>query len=252
MKTRERREARAERLREWAEKREQSAAAVLKSHEKYRGDYAFNTQPGHIPERARVIRQEDAAFQSINKAASMDARAASIEHELDKSIYSDDDNATEALEARIAENEARRKMMRDQNAYYRKHKTMKGCPGVSDATAAGLDADIPTRYSWEQKGPWPAYSMSNLGSRIQSDKKRLAFVKIRQGRASAAEANNGMAAEFSPDRVYVTLTFAEKPARGILDALRETGFHWSGGSWHGRTENLPECVKALVQEGGGR
>lgn len=65
---RERREARAERLRGFAEKREATAAATFKSHEQYRGDHAFNTQPGHIPERARVIAREDRAHESLQKA----------------------------------------------------------------------------------------------------------------------------------------------------------------------------------------
>ena len=56
---RERRERRAERLRGWAEARQARAAATFAAHEVYRSDYAFNTQPGHIPERARVIARED-------------------------------------------------------------------------------------------------------------------------------------------------------------------------------------------------
>jgi hypothetical protein len=105
---RERREARAARLREWAEKRKQRADAALKSHEHYRGDYAFNTQPGHIPERARVIKQEDRAFESLRKADSMDARARSIEAATDHAIYSDDTDAAARLRERIAELEAKR------------------------------------------------------------------------------------------------------------------------------------------------
>lgn len=52
---RERRLARAERLREWAEKREVRAAAVFREGERYHGDVAFNTQPGHIPDGLRAL-----------------------------------------------------------------------------------------------------------------------------------------------------------------------------------------------------
>ena len=43
------------------------------------------------------------------------------------------------------------------------------------------------------------------------------------------------------------VTFAEKPDREILDALRAAGFGWGGGSWCGKRENLPAEVKELVE-----
>jgi hypothetical protein len=69
----------AERLHGWAEKRFQSAGAVLASHEIYRGDTAFNTQPGHIPLRARIIAREDRACESLSIARAMEAKAHSLE-----------------------------------------------------------------------------------------------------------------------------------------------------------------------------
>jgi hypothetical protein len=76
---RDRREAKADKLREWADKRTERAAQVFKANEPYTSDYAFNTQPGHIPARARIIRQEDRAHESLRKAQSMTSRAAEIE-----------------------------------------------------------------------------------------------------------------------------------------------------------------------------
>lgn len=84
---RERREARAERLRGWAEKREKAAEATFKSHEIFRGDHAFNTQPGHIPERARVNREAvekgspmyyDRADQTVRHQACYDELRAAV------------------------------------------------------------------------------------------------------------------------------------------------------------------------------
>ena len=68
---RDRREARADRLNEWAGKREERAEAVFKAGEPFTSDYAFNTQPGHIPFRAKLIAREDRAYESTVKAASM-------------------------------------------------------------------------------------------------------------------------------------------------------------------------------------
>lgn len=75
----ERADRKAERLEGWAEKRRTVAEGTLNTiRERYRGDFAFNTQPGHIPERARVIRREDRAFESLRVADGLAGRAASL------------------------------------------------------------------------------------------------------------------------------------------------------------------------------
>ena len=99
---RERRAARAERLRGWADKRKEQAAVVFCEADRYRGDVAFNTQPGHIPERARLVRRRDAACASAEKAAEMEGRAAEIERQAGRAVYDDDPDAVERLEARVA------------------------------------------------------------------------------------------------------------------------------------------------------
>ena len=68
---RERRLAKAERLRGWAETREVRAEAQLNSNPETRHDIAFITQPGHIPARARMIAADDRAFESLHKASEM-------------------------------------------------------------------------------------------------------------------------------------------------------------------------------------
>ena len=68
----------ASRLEGWADKRQEKAAALHSRNEPFTGDYAFNTQPGHIPERARVNRRADKAFEHSKKAASMNAKASNL------------------------------------------------------------------------------------------------------------------------------------------------------------------------------
>lgn len=72
---------RADRYEAWAGKREQRANATLTHiREHYTGDIAFNTQPGHIPLRARIIGQEDRAFESLRKAQGFREKAQSLRH----------------------------------------------------------------------------------------------------------------------------------------------------------------------------
>jgi hypothetical protein len=156
---RERREARAARLREWAAKRESSANAQLRSQPDLRSDWAFITQPGHIPERARMNAADDRAFRSLDKAESMNARAAEIERQADHAIYSDDPDAAERLRERIADLEAKRSRYAAENAAHRK------------AHRAELAAMTP--YQRSQAVPHAAYELSNLGGNISRLRARL-------------------------------------------------------------------------------
>ena len=158
---RDRREARAERLQEWAGKREDCAAAVFKAGEPFRGDIAFNTQPGHIPFRARLNAREDRAHESVTKAASMRSRADGIEGQLAASVYDDDPDAIEQLRARIARLEAERDEAKAVNAAYRKeHK----------AELAAIDS----AFLRNQAMPYPSYHFQNLSGNLSRQRARLA------------------------------------------------------------------------------
>lgn len=71
---------RAARLEEWAAKRRAKAAAVFKHNEPLTKDWAFITQPGHIPARARIIAQEDRQRESLMKSEEMERKADSLRH----------------------------------------------------------------------------------------------------------------------------------------------------------------------------
>lgn len=190
---------------------------------------------GHHSERhhrAALDRCDGAMRRGVEESelAKHHAQAAdTITRQLDRSIFTDDDNALEALRARIAEHEAKREHMRTVNRLFRK--------GDAAALAAlGLDlARLQAGVAASAMGdraPYPPYLLSNLGGRITTDRKRLEYIDARQKRAAGAEAAGGMLVE--PSGEYVRVTFVEKPAREILDALKAAGFTWSGGSWCGR------------------
>lgn len=165
---RDRREARAGRLLEWAEKREDRAAAVLKAGEPFRGDIAFSTQPGHIPFRARLIAREDRAHESLAKAGSMRSRADGIEGQLAASIYEDDPDAIGQLRERIARLEAERDEAKAVNATYRKERK-------AELAAMG-------RWERDQAMPYPGYHFQNLSGNLSRQRARLA--RLEQGGAS--------------------------------------------------------------------
>lgn len=203
---------------------------------------AFATQPGHIPERARVIARTDRALESMDKAAEMASKAEGIEAAADSAIYSDDPNAVEAVKAKLVTLEARRERMRRVNALYRKG-------DAAGLAALGLDMDA-IRAKLAAAGPYWGqaphlpYELSNMGGQISRLRARVGDLKARQGRAAQAEAAPGGVIVEGGE--YVRVTFAQKPDRAIISALKSAGFEWGAGGWHGYRERLPPAVLAMA------
>ena len=153
---RERAEARAARRREWAGGRQAKADALAAQNAPYRGDIAFNTQPGRIPERDRANQRDARAWEHTKMAAHHEAKADGIEAQLERTIFDDDPDACERLAERIAGLEAKRAAAKAFNAERRK---------------AGLDI-------------LPSYYLTNLGARIRRDRQRLARLEAAAGGAS--------------------------------------------------------------------
>lgn len=191
---RERREARAERLRGWAEQRTARATAQLNSQPELRHDYAFITQPGRIPARERMNAADDRAFASLGKAESMASRADEIERQAAAAIYSDDPDAPEALRAKIERLEAERARWRDYNAAARKSRAVvqlpREAPHLASVDMAAIPADVlailtPAEqrellslarvvpYQVGPHGEAPSYIGSNLSGNISRLRKRL-------------------------------------------------------------------------------
>ncbi len=70
----------ADRLEGWADTRRKKADAQLNSFPEIRHDWAFITQPGHIPFRSRMNAADNRACESLGVAAKMQARADSLRH----------------------------------------------------------------------------------------------------------------------------------------------------------------------------
>lgn len=263
---RERLEARLEKRRLWAESR------------KAKSDQAFNKahaivehiplgQPilvGHHSEkrhRAAIDRMGSHMDKGIEHAAiakEHDSKADGIERALDASIFSDDPDAVEALKARIAELEAERESQRLLGAAWRKAKkpastdidgwkrvaSLLGCEYESTRILRGI-RNCASEEGFCNRGPVPSYVLSNLGGNISRLKKRLESVKLRQQRQERAEAApNGVT--IASNAEYSQVTFAEKPERAIIDALKAAEFYWSNGSWFGKRAKLPACVAELA------
>lgn len=177
---RERREAKAERLREWADKREAKGSATLE-----RTGAAYDAIPFGQPimgarDRARREKLRESTgrgFADLSKAAEMRSRADGIEAAAARAIYTDDPDAAERLAEKIGRLEAERDRIKTYNASARKAAKSGGVGDLSILTERER-ADVATllRVAPYQLGPGnalPAYKLSNLGGTIRKERQRL-------------------------------------------------------------------------------
>jgi DNA repair exonuclease SbcCD ATPase subunit len=251
MTRRERLEQKLEKRQEWAGKAEQRSDQLSNESHRMFSAIPFG-QPiliGHHSEKrdrnyrnrawnkmGKAVAQRDLAKHHVSKAGGLAAQ-------LDTAIFSDDHDAIEAIEARIAEREAAREKMKLANKLYKKQ-------DKAGLTAIGLDYDklhaqLEKLGSYFGQAPHLPYEMSNLGANIRRDKQRIEQIKRLQARSSrAAASETGVIVEGTGD--YVRVTFAEKPDRSVLNELKAAGFYWGAGSWSGKRDALPASVEALL------
>jgi hypothetical protein len=94
-------ERKAARLNDWADRHDRKAAALESRNDPYRNDVAFNTQPGHIPERARSIARTERAWDHQKKANEQRAKANSLVANV--RVAGDAESIREAKRARVRE-----------------------------------------------------------------------------------------------------------------------------------------------------
>ena len=253
MTRRERLEKKLEKREEWAGNRDADAERRINSARSI-GSHIPLGQPiliGHHSEKRhrRDIERIDSNMRKSCESAKMADhhrnKAAGLASQLDNTVFSDDDNAIEALQERIADREAERERMKTANRAYKKGglEAIKELLPIEELKNA---VSVLTHQAYYQK-PFPPYALTKLGANIRRDKKRIEEIKRRNTRQAEAEAEGGLIIKYSTDRSCCSVTFAEKPERDILQALRGAGFRWGGGYWGGLTADLPECVTELQE-----
>ena len=162
---------------------------------------------------------------------------AEIEKLLDKirstgrgGISADDDLAAEKLTKKLEGMESQQTMMKAVNAYYRKHKTLEGCPELTAEQVEKVKASM--SQDWRKDPvPFPSYLLTNNNANIRRVRQRIEELSNRSefvgwtfpgGEAKVNEAENRL-----------QLIFVEKPDADTRQALKSEAFKWapSQGAW---------------------
>jgi hypothetical protein len=184
---RERRERRVERLQEWAGKREAKSAAAFEGADRIASQIPFG-QPiliGHHSQRHaendrdRIDSGMQRGLEHSRKAEEFTNKAENIESALARSIYSDDPDAIEALQARIAGLEAERDRIKAFNVTARKGQPDESLLTEQERASLESERRFSGGYVERRRGQFPAYHLANLNGNISRNRERLAALQAK-------------------------------------------------------------------------
>lgn len=140
------------------------------------------------------------------------------------------------------------------NAYYRKHKSFEGFPGLSAETAAKLSADFADtrqRCPWIDK-PIPDYELTSLRGKIKRVQARIAELdKLQQAQAEPNPATDydGFQLIRNAAENRLQIIFDEIPDPDMREKLKSNGFRWSprNKAWQRQlTENAERAARSIL------
>jgi hypothetical protein len=231
------RAARAERLRERAEKKERESAAAHA-----RADQIANIIPmgqpilvGHYSERRhrrdieRIHRGMTRGIEASREAAELRRRADAAKD--NDAIFSDDPEAVNKLRAKLTEAEAEHVKLKAQIAEARRIVKKAGAAREDQARAvlaAGLDKSIAQALIYFGSLP----STGNSSANIRRLKDRIAELERERARPPAEPKTIGDVTIDEADN-RVRLRFPNKPDEPTRALLKSWGFRWSpsAGAW---------------------
>ena len=167
-------------------------------------------------------------------------------------IKSGDADAIEQLLNKLAKAEALQTEMKATNAYYRKHKTMKGYKDYTDERATELDKAIKESMYGV---PFPPYALTNNNAKIKNTRKRIAELE-RLKETATEQTNETYNTDLfevieNADIMRLQLRFDGKPDADTRTVLKQNGFRWSpsNGVWQRQlTDNAKFALERLIEE----
>ena len=167
-------------------------------------------------------------------------------------IRSDDDNALQKLEEKREKLEALQAQMKSVNAYYRKNKTLDGCPDLSFEQIEKLKSAMSS--DWGQsvyRAPFPAWQLSNNNAEIRRLATRIDTLKQAKETETTETENTefGFTVKENTEDMRLQVFFDDVPAPEVRDLLKHNAFKWSpkNGCWQRQlTDNARYAFKSLI------
>ena len=140
-------------------------------------------------------------------------------------ISADDPDAVKKLNAKLEKLTKTQETMKAVNAYYRKHKSLEGCPELDSEAIEKLKARMEIRGV--QDKPYPSWALSNNNAEIRRIKERIQSLFVNKDKLYTGWEFAGGKAEINVKDNRLQLFFDDKPDGKIRDELKANGFRWS-------------------------
>ena len=166
-------------------------------------------------------------------------------------ISADDPQAVQKLEKKLESLEKSQETMKSVNAYYRKHKTLDGCPHLPPEELEKLKADMASSWHLEDK-PFATWALSNNSAEIRRVKDRIKSLLQQKEIGFVGWEFDGGKVEANTEANRLQIFFEDKPDEATREALKSNGFRWSpkAGVWQRQlTSNAyyaADYVKAIA------
>jgi len=148
-------------------------------------------------------------------------------------ISMDDPQAAAKLEAKLVKLESAQETMKAVNAYFRKHKTLEGCPSLTPEQISKLQQEMSQSWHLDKIRPYPAYMLSNNNAEIRRIRGRIEQVRQHEETNFAGWEFDGGRVEANKADNRLQVFFDGKPDEAARDELKANGFRWapSVGAW---------------------
>lgn len=148
-------------------------------------------------------------------------------------ISMDDPQAAAKLEAKLVKLESAQETMKAVNAYFRKNKTLEGCPSLTPEQITKLQQEMAQSWHLDKSRPYPAYMLSNNNAEIRRIRGRIEQVRQHEDTHFAGWEFDGGRVEANKADNRLQVFFDGKPDEAARDELKANGFRWapSVGAW---------------------
>ena len=147
-------------------------------------------------------------------------------------ISADDPQAVQKLEKKLESLEKSQETMKAVNAYYRKHKTLDGCPHLLPEQLEKLKADMASSWHLGDK-PFATWALSNNSAEIRRVKDRIKSLSQQKEIGFVGWEFDGGKVDANTEANRLQIFFEDKPDETTREALKSNGFRWSpkAGAW---------------------